>query len=50
MSAGVEIRYLASRGHEMTVGEEGGRANLDAIGVGATLRLVLEPDAPAVPA
>jgi len=50
VSAGVEIRYLASRGHEITIGEEGGRANLDAMVVSATLRLVLEPDAPAVPA
>jgi opacity protein-like surface antigen len=50
VSAGVEVRYLASRGHEITIGEAGGRASLDAVVVGATLRLLLEPEAPVIPA
>jgi opacity protein-like surface antigen len=48
VSAGVEVRYLGSRGHEITVGEDGGRASLDALVVGATLRLLLAPDTPEV--
>jgi opacity protein-like surface antigen len=50
VSAGVEVRYLASRGHEITIGEDGGPASLDAVVVGATLRLLLEPEVPAIPA
>jgi opacity protein-like surface antigen len=49
VSAGVEVRYLASRGHEITIGEDGGRASLDAVIAGATLRVLLEPDAPTIP-